>query len=147
MLTLLALSSGTAYATQRSSYGKPGGADYSAIADVIKSNSQPHDCVVFGFAQHEPLRAAAAARPDAFAQLDDVAAGVSGAYAAQLWTQDLPVDSDTVRPRLASCTVLWAIIDRETPTPVVEAAQRQGLTIDRQWQLNRSRVVRLKRPS
>lgn len=145
ILAILALSSSTAYVTQRSTYGKPGGADYSEIARVIKANSRPHDCVAFGFAQHEPLRAAAAARPDAFVHLDDVAAGVTGAYAAQLWTQDLPLDSDAVRQRLAACTVLWAVIDRKTPSPLVDTARRQGFTVDQEWALNRSMVTRLKR--
>ena len=105
--------------TQRSANGKPGAADYSAVADVVAANSRPQDCVTFGFAQHEPLRAIAAARPDAFAGLDDVAAGVSGAYAAQLWTQSLPLDGDLVRSRLTACRVLWAVVDRSTPSPVV----------------------------
>lgn len=145
ILVVLALSSSTAYVTQRSTYGKPGGADYSEIASVIKANSRPHDCVAFGFAHHEPLRAAAAARPDAFVHLDDVAAGLSGAYAAQLWTQDLPFDSDPVRQRLAACTALWVIIDRKTPSPLVGTAQRQGFKVDQEWALNRSVIIRLKR--
>ncbi len=145
LLAVLALSAGTAFLTQRSSYGKPGGADYSAIADVISANARPHDCVAFGFAQHEPLRAVAAARPDAFTGLDDVAAGVSGAYAAQLWTQDLPLESDIVRSRFAACAVLWAIIDSATPSTVIDDAQRQGFTVDREWKLNRSIVVRLRK--
>jgi mannosyltransferase len=146
LMVFLALSSSTAFVTQRSVYGKPGGADYSQIARVIKAHSRPHDCVVFGYAGHEPLRAVAAARPDTFAHLDDVAAGVSGADAAQLWTQDLPLDSDVVRPRLAACTVLWAIIDRKTPSPVLDAAKRRGFQVDRKWVLNRSTIIRLKRP-
>ncbi|MGC2654637.1 MAG: mannosyltransferase [Mycobacterium sp.] len=144
-LAVLAVSAGTAFLTQRSAYGKPGGADYSAVAQVISANARPRDCVSFGYAQHEPLRAVAAARPDAFAGLDDVAAGVSGAYAAQLWTQDLPFDSDPVRSRLAACRVLWAIIDSLTPSPIVNEAERQGFTVDQTWKLNRSIVIRLKR--
>jgi mannosyltransferase len=146
ILIIVALSSSTAFVTQRSVYGKPGGADYSQIANLVKTNSRPHDCVAFGSADHEPLRAAAAARPDAFARLDDVAAGVPGPYAAQLWTQDLPLGSDAVRPRLAACTVLWAIVDRTTPSPVVNLAERQGFKLDHEWILHRSKVIRLKRP-
>ncbi|MBV8927538.1 MAG: mannosyltransferase, partial [Mycobacteriaceae bacterium] len=101
LLVALAVSSSTAFVTQRSRYGKPGGADYSAVADLIAHNARPHDCVAFGYAPREPLRAIAAARPDAFAQLDDVAAGMPAADAAQLWAADLPLDSDAVRPRLA----------------------------------------------
>jgi mannosyltransferase len=145
LLAVLALSTSTAFLTQRSPYGKPGGADYSAVAQVISANARPGDCVAFGFAQHEPLRAVAAARPDAFAGLDDVAAGVSGAYAAQLWTQDLPFDSDPVRERSAACRVLWAIIDSWTTSLVVDEAEQQGFVVDRKWKLNRSIVIRLKR--
>jgi mannosyltransferase len=145
LLAVLALGSSTAFVTQRSFYGKPRGADYSVIVRVIKANSRPNDCVAYGFADHHPLRAAAAARPDAFVQLNDVAAGVSGAYAAQLWTQDLPLDSDEVRTRLGACTVLWAIIDRKTPSPIVDAAKRQGFKVDREWAPNRTVVIRLKR--
>jgi mannosyltransferase len=144
-LAALALSAGTAFLTQRSSYPKPGGADYSAVADVVSANARPRDCVAFSHAQHEPLRAIAAARPDAFTGLDDVAAGVSGAYAAQLWTQDLPLQSESVRSRLTGCAVLWAIIDSATPTQTVNDAQSQGFKVDRQWKLNRSIVVRLRR--
>jgi len=145
ILAVLTVTSSTAFVTQRSVYGKPGGADYSEIARVVKANSRPHDCLAFGTAAHEPLRAAAAARPDAFARLDDVAAGVPGPYAAQLWTQDLPLDSDAVRPRLAACTVLWAVVDRTTPSSVVNIAQRQGFKVDREWVLHRSNVIRLQR--
>jgi mannosyltransferase len=145
ILAVLTLSSSTAFVTQRSVYGKPGGADYSEIAHVMKTNSRPHDCVAFGSAGHEPLRAAATARFDAFAQLDDVAAGVPGPYAAQLWTQDLPLDSDAVRPRLAACQVLWAIVDRATPSPVVNVAKRQGFKVDHEWILHRSTVILLNR--
>jgi len=70
---------------------------------------------------------------------------LSGAEAAQLWSQDLPLDSDIVRPRLAACPVLWAVIDRGTPSPIVDAAKRQGFAFDREWTLNRSTVIRLKR--
>ena len=145
LLVILALSAGTAFVEQRGRYAKPGGADYSQIADLIGGVAKPHDCVVFGFAGQEPLRASAAARPDAFAALRDVAAGVSGADAAQLWTQDLPLGSDIVKPRLAACPVLWAVVDRWAPAPVVDAAKQQGFAVDRQWTLNRSIVVRLKR--
>ncbi len=145
LLAVLALSAATAFLTQRSPNGKPGAADYSAVADVVAANARPRDCVAFGFAQHEPLRAIAAARPGTFAGLDDVAAGVSGAYAAQLWTQDLPLDSDPVRSRLTACRALWAVIDRSTPSSVVNDAERQGFAIDDQWKFNRSIVVRLRR--
>jgi hypothetical protein len=47
-----------------------------------------------------------------------------------LWTQGLALDSDAVRQRLAACTVLWAIIDRKTPSPLVDTVQRQGLKVD-----------------
>ncbi|WP_139798024.1 glycosyltransferase family 39 protein [Mycobacterium noviomagense] len=145
ILTVLTLSSSTAFVTQRSPYGKPGGADYSEIARVVKTNSRAHDCVAFGSVEHEPLRAAAAARPDAFARLDDVAAGVPGPYAAQLWTQDLPLDSDAVRPRLAACTTLWAIVDRSAPSPVLNATEQQGFKVNHEWILHRSKVIRLQR--
>ena len=72
--------------------------------------------------------------------------GVSGADAAQLWSEDLPLDSDIVKPRLAVCQVLWAVIDRTTPSPVMDAAERQGFAVHREWTLNRSIVVRLRRP-
>ncbi len=145
LLAMLTLASSTAFVTQRSRYGKPGGADYSAIADVVESTARPHDCVAYGYAKHEPLRAAAAARPNAFRRLDDIAAGVPGDYAAQLWTQDLPLDSGPVQQRLAACTVLWIVIDRETPSPLLNTARRQGFRVDQQWNLNRSSVIRLNR--
>jgi mannosyltransferase len=146
LLAVLALASSTAFVTQRGRYAKPGGADYSAIADVIAANARAHDCVAFGFAGQKPLRAAAAARPAAFAGLNDVAAGVSAADAAQLWAQDLPLDGDTVKPRLATCAVLWLVVDRGTPSADITSAQQQGFVVDRQWTLNRSAVLRLQRP-
>lgn len=143
VLAVLAISSSTAFRTQRSRYGKPGDADYSVVADMIAAQAHPSDCVVFGYAPREPLRAIAAARPAAFAVLDDVAGGVSGADAAQLWTEDLPLDSDAVRSRLAGCTVLWAIVDRQPYPPVLSAAEQQGFAVDRRWVLPRTVVVRL----
>ncbi|WP_163753385.1 glycosyltransferase family 39 protein [Mycobacterium botniense] len=143
LLAVLAASSSTAFITQRGRYGKPGAADYSAVADLIEHGARPHDCVVFGAAPREPLRAIAAARPGAFVPLDDVAAGVSGAEAAQLWSQDLPLDSDTVRPRLAACATLWVIVDRRVPSPVTSAAERQGFAVDQHWVLRRTVVLRM----
>jgi mannosyltransferase len=147
LLAVLAASSSTAFVTQREPYAKPGGADYSAIADLIEANSRPQDCIAFAIASGiggpEPLRASAAARPAAFAHLDDVAAGISGADAAQLWSEDLPLDSDIVRPRLAGCSVLWLVIDRATPSPLMDSAKRQGFGVDREWNLHRSLVARL----
>lgn len=143
LLMVLAISSSTAFVTQRGRYGKPGGADYSAVADLIAANIRPHDCVVFGMAPREPLRAIAASRPNAFAALDDVAAGMPAPDAAQLWAEDLPLDSDPVRPRLAACAVLWAIDDRQSPSPAASAAEQQGFAVDRRWILNRTVVVRL----
>jgi len=93
-----------------------------------------------------PTGPAVPSRAAAFAHVDDLAAGVSGADAAQLWSEDLPLDSDIVKPRLAVCQVLWAVIDRTTPSPVMDAAERQGFAVHREWTLNRSIVVRLRRP-
>ncbi|MBY0442647.1 MAG: hypothetical protein K2Q25_11025, partial [Mycobacteriaceae bacterium] len=143
LVAILVLSCSTAFVTQRSRYGKPGGADYSVVADMIATYARPHDCVIFGSAPREPLRAIAAARPAAFALLDDVAVGVSGPEAAQLWSQDLPLDSDAVRSRLASCAVLWAIVDRQPDPPLVRAAQQYQFSVDRRWILPRTMVVRL----
>ncbi|HUO40899.1 MAG TPA: mannosyltransferase [Mycobacterium sp.] len=145
LLAGLVLSAGTAYVTQRGRYAKPGEADYSAIADVIAAHARPHDCVAFGFAGGKPLRAAAAARPAAFARLNDVAAGVPAASAAQLWTEDLPLDSVDVRPRLVACRVLWAVVARDTPSSLLDAAGQQGFVVDQRWTLSRDAVVRLDR--
>jgi len=78
VLALLALTSQGAFLTQRETYAKPGQADYSAIANVVAAQAKPGDCVAFDMTIFGPLRAAAAARPDAFVGLNDVAAGVPG---------------------------------------------------------------------
>ena len=145
VLTVLALASLLASVAQRKTYAKPGGGDYSAIADVIAAQAKPGDCVAFDTKPREPLRAAAVAYPDAFAGLNDIAAGVPGAYAAQLWAQDLPVDSGEVTARLRTCSRLWAVIGRANPSRVLDAATKQQLVIERRWVLKTDEVVLLGR--
>ena len=145
LLGVLALSASTAFVGQRNLEGKPGGADYFVAAELIATHAHPRDCVIFGSAPREPLRAIATTRPAAFALLDDVAAGVSGPEAAQLWSQDLPWDSDVVRPRLANCAVLWVIVDQQPDPPLVSAARHQRFSVDQRWVLHRTVVLRLSR--
>jgi mannosyltransferase len=145
LLALLALISQGAFFTQRETYPKPGRADYSAIANVVAAQAKPGDCVAFDMTIYGPLRAVAGARPDAFMGLNDVAAGASASDSGQLWTEDLPLDSDTVTQRLAGCSALWTLVPLDAPSPVIDAAAKQGLMVAHQWTLNRNAVVLLRR--
>jgi mannosyltransferase len=77
--------------------------------------------------------------------LNDVAAGASASDSGQLWTEDLPLDSDTVTQRLAGCSALWTLVPLDAPSPVIDAAAKQGLMVAHQWTLNRNAVVLLRR--
>jgi mannosyltransferase len=145
VLTVLALASLPAFAEQRKTDAKPGGGDYSAIAGTVAAQAKPGDCIAFDTKSYEPLRAAAVAYPHAFANLHDVEAGMSGAYRAELLTQDLHPDSGKVAARLRSCSRLWAVIGRATPSRVLDAATKQQLVIERRWVLTTDEVVLLRR--
>jgi mannosyltransferase len=145
VLAVLALASLNAFVAQRKTEAKPGGGDYSAIADVVAAQAKPGDCVTFDTKPYEPLRAAAVAYPDAFAHLNDIAAGVSGAYRAQLFARDLPLDSAQVAARLRGCSRLWAVIGRADPSRILDAATAQQLVIERRWVLTTNEVVLLGR--
>jgi mannosyltransferase len=146
MLVLLSLASLGAFVNQRGTYAKPIDADYSAVANVIAAHAKPGDCVAFdvspeGFA----LRAVAAARPEAFADLRDVRAGASSVELADFWTQDLPLDSGTVTKRMTECSALWTVIARDAHPMLIDVATRQSFVVDRQWVLGEDRVLLLRR--
>jgi mannosyltransferase len=145
VLTVLALASLAAFVAQRKTDAKPGGGEYSAIRDIIAAQAKPGDCVAFDTKPHVPLRAAAVAYPHAFADLNDITAGVPGAYRAQLLSQDLHFDSGEVAARLRSCSRLWAVIDGANPSRVLDAATKQQLVIERRWVLKTDEVVLLGR--
>jgi mannosyltransferase len=145
VLAVLALASLAAFVAQRKTDAKPDGGDYSAIAGVIAAQAKPGDCVAFDTKPYEPLRAAAVTYPDAFAHLNDISAGVPGAYRAQLFARDLPLDSEEVAARLQTCSRLWAVIGRADPARVLDAATAQQLVIERRWVLATNEVVLLER--
>jgi mannosyltransferase len=145
VLTVLALASLATFLGQRKTDAKPGGADYLAIADTVAAQAKPGDCVAFDNKSYEPLRAVAVVYPHAFENLHDIEAGMSGAYRAELLTQDLLPDSGEVAARLRSCSRLWAVIGRATPSRVLDAATKQQLVIDRRWVLTSDEVVLLRR--
>ncbi|WP_016931470.1 glycosyltransferase family 39 protein [Rhodococcus sp. R1101] len=118
VLTAVAVSVAPAYVQQRQPFGKPGGMDYSAIADRLIARSEPGDCVAF-----EPrvswaptsLRAVVDARPDAVEGLDDVGLGDDAVDRVNLWSTDAP-PSELARRAAARCEVLWVIADGERET-------------------------------
>ena len=87
----------------------------------------------------------AIAYPDAFADLNDVGAGMPAAYRAELLTQDLPPDSLEEAARLRSCSRLWVVIGGANPSRVLGAATKQQLVIERRWVLKTDEVVLLGR--
>jgi mannosyltransferase len=145
VLTVLALASLTAFVGQRKTDAKPGGGDYSAIAAVVAAQAKPGDCVAFDTKSYEPLRAAAIAYPRPFVDLDDIGAGMSGAYRAELLTQDLPPDSEQVGARLRNCSRLWLVIGGPSPSRLLRAATKQQLVIERRWVLETDEVLLLGR--
>jgi mannosyltransferase len=139
----LLLAATPVYLTERGRFPKPDGEDLSAVADVVGAGARAGDCFAFEVIKPHALRAAAAARPDAFAGLTDVTAGQAGPDVADLFPRDLPLNSDTVAHRLAGCRSLWAVFSQGQPSPVVDRAVRAGFAVDRRWPLNVSEVVRL----
>ncbi|MCA1007355.1 glycosyltransferase family 39 protein [Rhodococcus hoagii] len=113
-LTVAAL---PAYLEQRRPWGKPGGMDYSTVADDIAARAAAGDCVAFQpIVSWQPtsLRSVAQARPDAFAGLVDIGFGESGADRAELWDVDAP--ADVVADRAQECAVVWVVTDGERST-------------------------------
>ncbi|MFF0816187.1 glycosyltransferase family 39 protein [Rhodococcus sp. NPDC003318] len=117
VLLVLALVALPDYLEQRQPWGKPGGTDYSAAADELARRARPGDCVAFQPTvtwQPTSLRAIEQARPDAFADLDDIGFGESGADLASLWDTDAP--TDVVAARARHCAVVWAVTDGDRAT-------------------------------
>lgn len=105
------------YLEQRRPWGKPGGMDYSTVADDIEARASAGDCVAFQPTvswQPTSLRSVAQARPDAFAGLQDIGFEESGADRGELWDLDAP--AEVVADRARECTVVWVVTDGERST-------------------------------
>ncbi|MGW4479177.1 glycosyltransferase family 39 protein [Rhodococcus triatomae] len=106
-----------AYLAQRQPWGKPGGMDYSTIADDVAARAEPGDCVAFQPSvswQPTSLRSVEQARPDAFADLVDIGFGEPAADLVSLWDSDAPPDLAAARAR--TCDVVWVVTDGDRAT-------------------------------
>ncbi|MFD1812027.1 glycosyltransferase family 39 protein [Rhodococcus gannanensis] len=103
-----------AYVAQRQPWGKPGGMDYSTVADDVAARAAPGDCVTFQPSvswQPTSLRSVEQARPDAFADLVDIGFGESAVDLVSLWDSDATPDQVAARAR--DCDVVWVVTDGE----------------------------------
>ncbi|MEU5841303.1 glycosyltransferase family 39 protein [Rhodococcus sp. NPDC047139] len=167
VLTAVAVTAAPAYVQQRQLFGKPGGMDYSAIADRLIERSEPGDCVAF-----EPrvswaptsLRAVVDARPDALEGLDDVGLGRDAVDRVNLWSTDAS-PSELADRAAARCEVLWVVADGEretgfrvwhpnnvwwrfephrfTDTETYRALESAGFRITDREPIHRSQLIRL----
>ena len=167
VLTAVAVTVAPAYVQQRQPFGKPGGMDYSAIADRLIERSEPGDCVAF-----EPrvswaptsLRAVTDARPDAVEGLDDVGLDRDAVDRVDLWSTDVP-PPELAERAAARCAVLWVVADGEretgfrvwhpnnvwwrfephrfTDTETYRALEAVGFRITAREPIHRSQLIRL----
>lgn len=118
LFVALAVSVAPAYVQQRQPFGKAGGTDYSAAADLLVDKSRPGECVAFeptvSWTPTSP-RAVMDARPDAVEGLDDVGLGRDAVERTNLWSSDAPPDVLAERAA-ARCDVLWVIADGDRDT-------------------------------
>jgi mannosyltransferase len=146
--------------SQRQRYAKEGW-DYSDVADLITAQAAPGDCLVVdntvGWLPG-PVRALLAARPAAFAPLNDVGRGVPAAKRETLWDGHIAVW--LIVGRLYKCTTLWTITTHDTklPSHQVGTALPPGRGLDRapaylvpknvgfhiveRWQFHRTQVIK-----
>ncbi len=117
-LAAVAVAVAPAYVAQRQPFGKPGGSDYTAVADRLLEVSRPGDCLAFEPTvswQPTSPRSVADARPDLAERLDDVGLGHSAAERDNLWSSDAP--PDVLAERAADrCDVVWVVADRDRDT-------------------------------
>lgn len=111
--------------TQRGPYAKEGW-DYSQVADVISAHAAPGDCLLVDNTVRwapGPIRALLATRPAAFRELADVERGARGPDRGTLWDGHIAVW--LVADRIAECTTVWTISDRDQTLP----AHQQGVSL------------------
>jgi mannosyltransferase len=161
MLIVLAVAAFPNYLlSQRQRYAKEGW-DYSDVADLIKAQAAPGDCLLVdntvGWLPG-PVRALLGARPDAFQSLVDVGRGVPAAKRETLWDGHVAVW--LVVGRLYQCGTLWTISTHDTklpnhqsgaslppgrvlaPAPAYVTAKNVGFQIVERWQFHRTQVIK-----
>ena len=116
---VLAAVAAPVYVTQRQPWGKPGGIDYSTVADDLAERAEPGDCVAFQPSvswQPTSLRSVEQARPDAFDDLTDVGFGESAVDRVSLWDSDATADQVARRALTRDCDIVWVVTDGERDT-------------------------------
>lgn len=121
LLALFTLAALPNYAAQRGRNAKEGW-DYSQVADVIKAQALPGDCLLIDNTTRwapGPIRALLAARPDAFAGLTDPGRGPHGPDLGRLWDGHIGVWATA--GELSRCTTIWTITDHDWALPAYQA--------------------------
>ncbi|GAA2058482.1 glycosyltransferase family 39 protein [Williamsia deligens] len=105
-----------AYLHQREPYGRTGGTDFSQVAQHVRDNAHPGDCVAFQQTfswSPQSQRIIATAEPDDFRGLR-ILAGSSRIRENALW--DGEPDPTTYRAWMQTCRVVWVLADRDRTT-------------------------------
>lgn len=161
LLSILAIAATPNYLlVQRGPYAKEG-MDFSQVADVITAEAAPGDCLVMDNTvtwKPGPIRPMTAARPGAYAKLQDPGRGVRGPDRNRLWDGHIAIWA--VADKVRRCTVLWTVSERDPavpdrqsgaaidPGPRLRAApayqvpERLGFHIVERWQFHFAQVTK-----
>jgi mannosyltransferase len=161
LLSILAIAATPNYLlVQRGPYAKEG-MDFSQVADVITAEAAPGDCLVMDNTvgwKPGPIRPMTAARPAAYAKLQDPGRGLRGPERNRLWDAHIAIWA--VADRVRRCTVLWtvserdpAVPDRESgaaldpgprlrEAPAYQVPERLGFHVVERWQFNLAQVTK-----
>jgi mannosyltransferase len=160
LVAAFAMSAVPNYIWQRSDYAKVK-MDYSKVADLIEAQAHPGDCLLLDDTvdwRPGPIRPLLHARPGAYRELVDVGLGESAVSAGKLWDGNLAPFQ--VVDRIARCSVLWTITEREPELPPHELGvalppgphfvkanafwvpRELGFRLVERWQFNISQVIK-----
>jgi mannosyltransferase len=160
VITVLAVAAIPNYVRQRGDYAKTG-MDYSAVADLIATQSSPGDCLLLDDTvdwEPGPIRPLVRARPDAYDGLVDVGAGRSATSMGVLWDENLA--PFTVADRITTCSTIWTVSQKDPTLSAHEAGtalppgprfatanafwvpRALGFRLVERWQFNLSQVTK-----
>lgn len=161
LLSILAIAATPNYLlVQRGPYAKEG-MDFSQVADVITAEAAPGDCLIMDNTvgwKPGPIRPMTAARPEAYAKLQDPGRGLRGPQRNRLW--DAHIGIWAVADKVRRCTVLWTVSERDPAVPDRESGraldpgprlrrapayqvpERLGFHVVERWQFNFAQVTK-----
>lgn len=142
---VLMLAAAPNYLAQRLPYAKLG-SDYSQVADLVKSQAGPADCLHADDASDDMVGRLKAARPDAFRRLRDDAEVRPAVDADTLFAPRR--DSAASADRLATCPTVWTIVEADvapSALPAYKPLRDSGFRVVHRWQFNLTQVIESRR--